>query len=493
MNILFINPKTEGYSRSVTLPLGLLSIASYLENEGYKVRIYDRTVDKTKKELVINSFKPDIIGISLISTKSIKDALEISVFSKDFGLPVIWGGPLASELPESVLVHDEVDIVSIGEGEETWLELARYFEKKVGNISDIKGIAYKANGVFAKTENRDFINLENLPPINWNLADVPKYFQSSYGCDKMLYLYSAKGCPNNCSFCYNKDFHRCKYRKRPLKYVLDEITYLSKNYSMNGVYFADELWCSNTDEMHEICDAIKSLNLDLVWGCQTRIGQFGLDDFRYMYESGCRWIFFGVESGSKNILTKMNKHIPYDKIIPTFSDCKKAKITAIASFIVGYPDETVEDLTQTVNLIEKLDTTYVNLNYFALIPGSDIYKELVQKKLYHAYNDISQLIGSKPVDKIEYKFCEISDIDLKVIHSYYMWRSFWSPDLTSNSNSHSFAKKVIVDALKSVKSGNIADFIVSTCYSGTQFLSIMFYGNMFPKTLKKYNIKPKGD
>jgi len=101
----------------------------------------------------------------------------------------------------------------------------------------------------------------------FSVIDVPKYFQSSYGCKKMLYLYSAKGCPFSCVFCYNKDFHRCVYRKRPIDALLREISFLVKEYGMDGVYFADELWCKNVREMHEMCDALKSLQLDFVWGC----------------------------------------------------------------------------------------------------------------------------------------------------------------------------------------------------------------------------------
>lgn len=87
----------------MTTPLGLLSIASFLEKNGYEVRLYDRTVEKISLKKVLAEFAPDVAGVSLISYKSFNDALRVSEQIKALGIPVIWGGPLASELPEAVL------------------------------------------------------------------------------------------------------------------------------------------------------------------------------------------------------------------------------------------------------------------------------------------------------------------------------------------------------------------------------------------------------
>ena len=245
----------------------------------------------------------------------------------------------------------------------------------------------------------------------------------------MLYLYAAKGCPHSCSFCYNKDFHKCTYRKRPMEALLREIRFLVENYGMDGVYFADELWCRNVREMHEICDSLKSLRLDFVWGGQTRIGIFQREDFAYMYDAGCRWIFFGVESGSREILRRMNKKIAYDKIEQTFSSCKAAGIIAIGSFIIGYPDETVEDAKQTVALIRRLDTHMINLNFFIVVPGADVYYQLIEEGRITPITDLHTLADEDPIAQLEYNYSALPSLDIKVIRSYYMWRSFLSNDI----------------------------------------------------------------
>ena len=481
MKILFVNPSTSRYTRSVSVPLGLLSIASYLEANGHSVRIYDRTVDKTDLNTVLTEFAPSLAGISLISYKSVGDTLDIAESLKAYGCPVIVGGPLASVLTELTLKYDFIDAVSLGEGEETWLELASFYETGCGSLYGIKGLAFNdESGKTVFTESRDFLDLSLLPPLDWELLEVPKYFQGSYGCKKMLYLYAAKGCPHSCTFCYNKDFHRCTYRKRPLGVLLDEIRHLVTNYGMDGVYFADEMWCRNRNEMHEICDSLKALQLDFVWGCQTRIGLFTEEDFRYMADSGCRWVFFGIESGSKAVLERINKRINYDKIADTFRDCKKAGIAAIGSFIAGFPDETVDDLKDTVALIKTLDTSLINLNYLALIPGAEIYNELVKSGRYTEADTLAEYTKKSPMERLEYNYSKIPDLDIKVVRAYYMWRSFTASDVPGTEK-FGFAKKVITDALKSVKTGDLISFVISTFFAGMEFIKIFYYANFLTK------------
>lgn len=490
MNVLFVNPKTEGYSRSVTTPLGLLSIASFLETNGFGVRLYDRTVEKVPLEKVLADVSPDMAGISLVSYLSIKDALAVSEQIKALGIPVIWGGPLASELPEAVLKNGCVDAVSLGEGEVTWLELADSVKDGRSGFGHIAGLALRGpDGACVRTPEREFIDLGELPDVDWSLVNVERYFQSSYGCKKMLYLYSAKGCPHNCAFCYNKDFHRCTYRKRPMDAVLREIRYLVQRHGMDGVYFADELWCRNVKEMHETCDSLRSLGLDFVWGGQTRIGLFKQEDFRYMYDAGCRWIFFGVESGSKRVLAEMNKHIAYDKIEQTFADCRKAGIVAIGSFIIGFPGETPEDAKETVDLINRLDTTLINLNYFIVVPGADIYYKLIEEGKYKPITDLKEVAERDPMKDLDYNYSSIPPLDIKVIQSRFMWRSFLSNNIKVDGKRNSFTKKVITDALKSVKNGTLKAFILSTWSAGTEFLRIFRYAHFYPGIRKKYGMK----
>ncbi len=489
MNILLINPKADMSNRALTLPLGLLSIASYLSAHGHRVRLLDRAVELQPIETVAEAFSPEIVGVSLISYKSLEDALFVSEYFKKSGLPVIWGGPTASALPKAVFKNDCVDAISLSEGEDTWLDLANAYAAGAPDLSAIPGLALRngSDGVFYTPE-RPFLDLAVLPDTDWSFVDVDKYFQSSYGCKKMLYLYSAKGCPFSCVFCYNKEFHRSTYRKRPIAPLLREIRYLVTEHGMDGVYFADELWCRGVREMHETCDALASLQLDFVWGCQTRIGIFQQEDFEYMFRAGCRWVFFGVESGSKRILEKMNKRLAYDKVEETFRACKKAGIVAIGSFIAGFPGETEEDLRQTVAMIERLDTTLINLNFFIVMPGSDIYYRLVAEGRYPEITDLRRLEEEDFMLLLDYNYSEVPARDLRVVQSWYMWRSFSSGNINVGGEKTSFTRKVITDALRSLRAGSLKALVLSGWYAVKEFSIIAFYAHAYSGIRKKYGI-----
>ena len=103
MNILLINPKTEMSNRAKSLPLGLLSIASYVSAHGHRVRLYDKAVEKVSLDELLRSFAADLVGVSLISYKMLEDAITVSAYFKAKGATVIWGGPTASALPAAVL------------------------------------------------------------------------------------------------------------------------------------------------------------------------------------------------------------------------------------------------------------------------------------------------------------------------------------------------------------------------------------------------------
>ena len=114
MKVLLINPNVGYYTRALFNPLGLLSIGSFLKTAGHEVMLYDRCVDKTKFQTILDSFDPEFIGISVMSSRGLKDAIKISKPAKKSGKTVVWGGQLPSMQTELVLAEDYVDMVSVG-------------------------------------------------------------------------------------------------------------------------------------------------------------------------------------------------------------------------------------------------------------------------------------------------------------------------------------------------------------------------------------------
>lgn len=165
MRAVFFYPQIEKSFRASSVPLGILSIASFLKSKGHDAIICDRFFTSEKAETTLQKHNPDIIGISVISNVFIRDAMEIAEAAKSMGIPVVWGGSLSSVISKEILESGLGDYVSINEGEFTWLEMAEAFDE--GRAFDgIKGLAYLRNGEYIRTEDREFIDLSVLPKLD---------------------------------------------------------------------------------------------------------------------------------------------------------------------------------------------------------------------------------------------------------------------------------------------------------------------------------------
>ena len=491
MKVLLIN-SLVGYSvsaRGLVHPLGLLSIGSYLKKYGHDVKIFDRCVDKTKLEDVVNDFSPDIVGISVMSSKGLKDAIKVSKYIKEtINKPVVWGGTLASMHIDLVLENDFVDIVSVGEGEGTWKELADRYENNEP-IDDVLGIAYRKDGKIIENPCRPFVDLKDVPPADWSLVDVSKYMQNYMGCSKLMYIFSSKGCPYKCAFCPNVVYHRSTHRKRPNEYVIEEIKHLVDNYGVDGIYFSDELWCIKKEDMHDFCRRVHENNLDFHWGAELRIGMFNEEDFRMMYDAGCRWLLFGVETGSPEMSKRIHKNINLDEIKPTIDILKKIGITCVCSYIIGLPDETVDQIRDTVKLINKADANLSVISHFTPLPGTELYDEVVAQNRFESPKSLEDLEKVVTLDSIGKNLSEVPTKDLRVIRSWYNWKGFTSKNAFASEKPFAFAKQTILNGLYYISSKGPVSFVINGFTALHDFLYIFWYSHAYPGIIKKYELR----
>ena len=487
MNVLLINPSVGYYDRTMSSPLGLLSIGTYLKQYGHKVRIYDRCVDKTKLKKVMRDFSPDIVGVSVMSSRGLKDSIRVSQYVKERGLTVVWGGQLPSLQLDLAMQNAYVDVVSFGEGEETWLELVNRLEDK--DYSGILGIAYRRDGKVICNPCRPFTDPAKLPVADWSLIDVPKYMQKYLGYQKMMYLYSSKGCPGHCAFCPNVNFHKSTHRKRPNADVLREIKYLIDHYGLDSVYFSDEVWCTRRSDVLDFCRRVLDEKIDFHWGVDLRIGMFREEDFRLMYDAGCRWVLFGIETGSREMLERIHKKIDYDLIKPTVELLSEIGYTVMATFIVGFPDETEDQLRETTGLLNELRIGLTPIFHFTPIPGTEFYDQLVAEGRYRAPEKLEDLFGIVATESLGTNYSCVPDRDLKVIRNWYHWKAFTDKTAIRNGKPFEFAKQTILSGLRSIAMKGPVSFIVNGFSALNEFLYVFYYAHMFPKIRAKYNLK----
>ena len=491
MKALLVMPYNCDLIHAVSLPLGLISIGSYLKENGYDVRICDLSVSHEKIEKVFDEYKPDIVGISLASVKHIDGASYVTEKLHNKGVPIVWGGTFCDVCdPQIVFDGADVDYLSFCEGEATWLEIMQTLEIG-GDLRSLKGIAYRDdNGKAVVTPDREFVDLTELPILDYTLVDVNAYSQYLYGCKNLVYVYLSKGCPSQCTFCVNQITHRCTYRRRSLEHFMKETEVLVKEYGVDGLYFCDELCFKNKEQVYEVCDAFEKSELEFFWGFQTRIGILGEEEFRRCYECGCRWVDFGIESGSKEQLRIMKKGIPYDKIEPTFEICDKLGIISLANFIIGLPGETEDQLRDTVNLANRIKATQCSFLQYCISPKTQMSKQAIADGLVK--HPVKKLSDYKKIDFFLSRtdnLSKISQTDINVVQSYYLWNAIFRKDYGKDAKDYDLLIKHVTTLIKRLSFLSVRNAV--RCLAEFIYLGMRFFcdAHFHPHIVKKYNLK----
>ena len=475
--------------KAPSVPLGLLAVASYIKVKGHTVKIIDMTVKTENIEKHIKTFAPDVVGLSVMSALASNRAIKVSKIAKKHNKPVVWGGRLPSSLPELCLQEDCVDFVVIGEGEITFLELLNSMENDK-SYYNIDGLAFMDQGGVRINKNREFADLSAYPVLDWSLINPNHYVQKYFLCEKMMYSYFSKGCPGKCTFCFNPNYHRSVHRKRSPEHVVEEIECLIKDYGIDGIYFADEFWYPGKEDMQTFFRLIEERNLKFVWGCQSRLGTFSREDLQQMYNSGCRWILFGIESGCEERLRSIKKGIYLGKAKETYDNCKEIGIITQSSFIIGYPGETEEELKQTVTYAFGLEADLLPFNGFYPQPDSDLYKEVVNSKLFEPPKTLKAWSKIEVGEVNKTNLSKVPRKDLIVLHFYTQWLGF-SQNGSISWESYTIAKKMAIDALKDIAKLGPIFFFIGALVRARNFLTVVWYANAYPKILKKYGIDRK--
>ncbi|MBR2590330.1 MAG: B12-binding domain-containing radical SAM protein [Clostridia bacterium] len=489
MKVLLVNPNVGYFNSAVFNPLGLLAIGSYLKSIGHEVKLLDRCVETVNFKKYLASFRPEVVGFSIMSPRGIKDAVKLSKIAKQHGCYVTWGGAVPTIQPEMVLKETCIDSVIISEGEYTFRELLETLESGSTQFENIKGLAYRESGVFRRNADRPFADLSQFPMTDYSLIHVEKYLIPYLGCERLMYMYSGKGCPCSCTFCTNTSFHKSCSRKRPNAYVIAEIKYLIENYGLDGVYFSDELWCADKKEMFDFCRRVKEENLKFSWFIMSRVDQFSKEEYELMFECGCRGVMFGIETGSREMMKKIHKNINYDRIIPSFAALKHIGITNIASFIIGYPDETVEQLKDTVNLIQHLDAHLTPVFHLTPLPGTAIYDEVVGQGKYKPITTLKECAKVIPTISVGKNLSAVPTLDLRVIRSRFVWNSFSNKNAIEKKKPFTFAKDTVLSGWRAITQKGIISFLVDGFSAFGNFCYIFWFAHMYPRVRKKYGLK----
>ncbi|APV43958.1 Radical SAM superfamily enzyme YgiQ, UPF0313 family [Dehalogenimonas formicexedens] len=379
MRILLVTAPNPNYSAYyakayTNLPKGLLYIASYLEQNGHEVKIYDGFVDDRKPEDFID-WKPQLVGFSVITGPNLEGAILQSKRFRELlpEVPIAWGNVHVSVLPKQTLSEPYVDYAVIGAGEHTMLELANHLEKGERRLEDIKGLAFKRNGEMIINEPRPFVHdLEAMPDPAWHLVPVKKY--------SLIGINTSRGCAHHCAFCYNKSYNKGYYAFLSAERIVSQIEFLRKTYDAKYIRFDEDNFTFNRKRLRDFCNLLIERKIKISWNCDSR-ADLSEADVALMAKAGCVAIGLGLESGSQRGLDFMQKDITVPEMERTFWSLVKHHIRTSVYIIYGYPTETVDDFQATHEMLKRLDNPYYMYNRFVPFPGSALYDYCVREGL----------------------------------------------------------------------------------------------------------------
>jgi len=350
------------------IPLSLLYVASGLIKNNFEVKILDCRVNHKNWEKNLKNLLTDnviFVGVTVMSGAPVAYGIEISKLVKSkSNIPVVWGGPHPTVIPRQALNEDYVDFTVSGSGVQASLELARNLAgvKSDKKIDDIIGLGYKRNGeIHLNPTFKGFEHVHYSDIPYWLIENSDLYGQIGSN-ERIFPIYSAYGCPYNCSFCVSpflyKDFKK-RWFTLEVKEVADHIEYLYKKYKATQIYFYDDDSFVSLDHVSNIIKEVKKRNFKIKMSFRgARVNELLKMDEEYLKElaeAGTEQLHIGMESGSQRVLDLFNKGIKVEDIVEANKKISKSKsIIAAYNWIVGTPTETEEDLAESRKLIMRL-------------------------------------------------------------------------------------------------------------------------------------------
>ncbi len=307
-----------------TVPVGLMSIASTLRTRGnHDVRLVDGFEGEGPETLarLARDWDADVVGVSGMTAHAY-DAMVAAHLVKEANPKtlVVVGGIHFSAVPlESMEVCPHIDIVVIGEGEKTFLELCDTLEPgldKKDHLKDVKGLAWLEDGELFTTGSRSPMqDLGWIPMPAYDLVNPKRYSMRPYRYPDHMMIEGSRGCPFTCSFCHTTQFWKRRWRPRPVDAVLDDMSYVTSRMGRNAFHFTDDSWATNRDRVIAFCEGVLARGLDVDIWAQCRVDDLhrNQDLFPLMRRAGFYGFLVGFESGEDENLDRWNKGVNAQK------------------------------------------------------------------------------------------------------------------------------------------------------------------------------------
>jgi magnesium-protoporphyrin IX monomethyl ester (oxidative) cyclase len=382
---LLVYPLDRDFMPPSVPPLGLFYVATALKSAGHEVTILDLNVERQegqdKLEFLLKDQQFGLVGVSSLITqyKKVK-ILGKLIKSIAPNTPLIMGGAGATSIANLYLEHCFADVVCLGEGEDTIVELADLISNKK-SYCDCQGIAYKGNdGEAVTTSMRPLIeDVDSITFPDFSMCEkIDTYIENylfRHGKRRGISVLTTRGCPNRCVYCMC-NFGR-KLRTRSLDNIFQEINLLVDKYKIEHVHFLDDTFMIVKDYCIKLSARMKKEFPGLTWSANARANMVSQENLKFMADNNCISLAYGIESGSPKILKYMKKNFTTKHASNAIKWTREAGINLRAYFMIGMPCETEETIRESVQFCKD---NLVGGEFFFLtpIPGTEVYQTVIE-------------------------------------------------------------------------------------------------------------------
>ncbi len=363
-------------------PLGLGYIAACLENAGHEVQFIEGAFTDSDDDIArqVKEFGAQIVGISVMISyysKSLHLGRKLKEVVPD--VPLVYGGPHPSVVPDDFIKEDCVDYVIKGEGEDSFTQIVTEMaERQPFDPTRIAGLAWKG-GQAAPDHAVRITTLDRLPWPARHLLPMDQYVHRentvSFGFHGGNFnIITTRGCPYKCNFCDHSVFGR-KTLSRNIKDVVDEIEYTARRYNIRNFDVMDDTFTLNPLRVFELCEEILRRDLRLFWASRVRVTGVSREMLEIMARAGCIRFSLGIESADERVIKYMGKGIKLEQVVHVLRWAKEFDFLTIGNFMIGNIGDDRESVAKTIKF--AVETDEIDIPSFVILvplPGTEVFE-----------------------------------------------------------------------------------------------------------------------
>lgn len=371
------------------VPHGLLSIASYLSQQGHDVFVYDclsagAPFDLNAQVKAILDYQPQIVGFSA-TTSSFPDAADMAQKIKEHSehIKTVCGGVHVSALQDRLLrAYPAFDFLCTGEGERTMAELAENIDP-----AEIKGLIWcQGSAVITNQPRPQIADLDSLPfPAYEKLKGFPHDYHLplfSYVHTPGATMITSRGCMYQCSYC-DRSVFRKGFRYNSASYIYEHMKYLRTRFSVRHINIYDDLFTADRARIIELCEKLARHPLGINFNCAVRVGYTDDELLKMLKEAGCLMVSIGIESADPQMLARHKSGVLLDEVCDTVKRIQTAGLRAKGLFMMGLPGETEESIRRTSDFIISLELDDMNMSKFTPFPGAPLWSTIREEGVFN--------------------------------------------------------------------------------------------------------------